>query len=175
MSRMFKVGMVGLLVVGALAVFLVGSALAQEPTPTPHGGFGFGRGFGLMGHGDWSTFDAAAEALGLSPEQLFTELHAGKTLTDLATEKGVDLQAVQETMAAARQEAMQQAIEQAVTDGQISREQADWMLQGIEQGWMGGRGGRGHGWGFKGLSPEGQVQPEGSGFHGRFAMPGQSL
>jgi hypothetical protein len=111
----------------------------------------------------------------LSPEQLFTELHGGKTLSDLATEKGVDLQAVQDAMDAARKEAMQQAIEQAVTDGKISREQADWMLQGLQNGWMGGPGFPGHGPGPGGLNPGGQAQPEGSRFQGRFAAPGQSL
>jgi hypothetical protein len=175
MNKFWKVAGIATLVavVGVMAV--AGFALAQEPTDKPDGWLGPGPGFGLMGGGDWSTFDAAAEALGLSPEQLFTELHAGKTLTDLAAEKGVDLQAVQETVEAARQEAMQQAIEQAVTDGQISREQADWMLEGLENGWMGGHGFRGHGPGPGGLNPGGQVQPEGSRFQGRFAAPGQAL
>ncbi len=175
MNKFWKVTGIATLVavVGVMAV--AGFALAQEPTDKPEGWFGRGPGFGLMGSGDWSTFDAAAEALGLSPEQLFTELHAGKSLTDLAAEKGVDLQAVQDAMEAARQEAMQQAIEQAVTDGQISREQADWMLEGLENGWMGGHGFGGHGPGPGGLKPGGQVQPGGSRFQGRFAAPDQPL
>ena len=175
MSKFWKVAGIATLVavVGVMAV--AGFALAQEPTDKPEGWLGHGPGFGLMGGGDWSIFDAAAEALGLSPEQLFTELHGGKTLSDLATEKGVDLQAVQDAMDAARQAAMQQAIEQAVTDGQISREQADWMLQGLEQGWMGGRGFPGHGPGPGGLNPGDQGQPQGSSLQGRFATPGQSL
>jgi hypothetical protein len=175
MSKFRKVAGIATLVavVGVLGV--AGFALAQEPTDKPEGWLGHGPGFGLMGGGDWSIFDAAAEALGLSPEQLFAELHGGKTLSELATEKGVDLQAIQDAMQAARQEAMQQAIEQAVTDGQISRKQADWMLQGLQNGWMGGRGFPGHGFGPRGLNPDGQVQPEGSRFQGRFARPGQSL
>jgi hypothetical protein len=173
MNRFLKVAGIATLVAVVGVVAVAGFALAQGPTPTPDGWLGLGRGFGLMGRGGWDTFDAAAEALGLSPEQLFTELHSGKSLTDLATEKGVDLQAVQDAMAAARKDAMQQAIEQAVADGKMSREQADWMLQGLEQGWMGGRGFRGHGCGPKGLNPEGQ--PQGSRFQGRFAAPGQSL
>jgi hypothetical protein len=175
MNKFWKVAGIATLVavVGVLAV--AGFALAQEPTTPPDGGPGPGPGFGLMDGGDWSTFDAAAEALGLSPEELFTELHAGKSLSDLATEKGVDLQTVQETMEAVRQEAQQQAIEQAVADGQISREQADWMLEGLEQGWMGGAGLPGHGFGPGGLKPGDQVRPEGSQFQGRFAAPNQSL
>jgi hypothetical protein len=175
MSKFWKVAGVATLVAVVGIVAVAGFAQAQAPTPTPGGGLGPGPGFGWMGGGDWSTFDAAAEALGLSPEQLFTELHAGKTLSDLATEKGVDLQAVQDAMDAARQEAMQQAIEQAVADGQISREQADWMLQGLDQGWMGGPGFPGHGFGPGGLNPGDQVQPQGSRFQGRFVTPGQAL
>ena len=174
MNKFLKVAGIATLVavVGMLAV--AGIVLAQEPTPTPDGCFGLGHGFGWMGRGGWAAFDATAEALGLSPEQLFTELHSGKTLTDLAAEKGVDLQTVQDAVAAARKDAMKQAIEQAVADGRLTREQADWMLQGLEQGWMGGRGFRGHG-GFRGMNPGGQVQPQGWRFPGRFAMPGQPL
>jgi hypothetical protein len=175
MNKFWKVAGIATLIAVVGVVAVAGFALAQGPTPTPGGWPGPGCGFGWMGRDGWGTFDAAAKALGLSPEQLFTELHAGKTLTDLAKEKGVDLQAVQDAVAAARKDAMKQAIEQAVADGKISREQADWMLQGLEHGWMGGRGFRGHGWGPKGLKPGGQVRPQGSGFQGRFATPGQSL
>ena len=176
MNKFVKVAGITLLVIVIGLVVVVGASLAQGPTPTPPGEMrGFGFDLGMMGQGNWTVFDAAAKALGLTPEQLFTELHSGKTLSDVAKEKGVDLQAVSDAMAAARKDAMKQAIEQAVTDGKLSREQADWMLQGLEHGWMGGRGFPGHGWGPKGLKPRGQVQPQGSGFQGRFATPGQSL
>jgi hypothetical protein len=87
----------------------------------------------------------------------------------------VDLQTVTKAMAAVRQEAMRQAIEQAVTDGRITRAQADWMLQGLEKGWTGGHGFRGHGPRPGGPNPKGEGQPQGSGFHGRFVAPGSSL
>jgi hypothetical protein len=173
MNKFLKVAGIATLVAVVGVVAVAGFALAQGPTPD--GWPGLGCGLGWMGRGDWSTFDAAAEALGLSPEQLFTELHSGKTLTDLAEEKGVDLQSVYDAAQATRQEAMRQAIEQAVEDGQMSREQADWMLKGLEQGWMGGRGFRGHGFRPGGFNPEGQVQPQGSGLQRPFAMPGRSL
>jgi hypothetical protein len=175
MNRFLKVAGIATLVAVVGVVAVVGIALAQEPTNPPHGWRGLGRGFGLMGRGGWATFDAAAEAVGLTPEELFAELRAGRTLTDLAEEKGVDLQAVTDAMMAAKQEAMRQAIEQAVQDGQISRERADWMLKGLEEGWMPGRGFRGgHGCRPGGyLKPEGQ--PEGSGFRGRFFAPGRSI
>jgi transposase len=114
---------------------------AQEPTPPIpfgwHGGGrgmgGFGRGgFGWAGGGQWTMFDTAAEALGLTPEELFAELHAGKSLDEIAEAKGVDVQTVYDAMSAARGEAMQQAIQQAVEDGRLTQEQADQMIERLE-------------------------------------------
>jgi hypothetical protein len=132
MSRFFKVGVVGLLVVSALAAVMVGSALAQEPTPSEpldkqFGGWGR-DGFGRFGGDRWTMFDTTAEALGLTPEELFTELHAGKTLSAVAEAQGVDLQAVQDALKAARVETIQQAVE----DGTLTQEQADRMLNRLE-------------------------------------------
>jgi hypothetical protein len=129
MSRILKVGLVGLLVVGALTAFMVGSALAQEPDPLdkPFGGFG-GRGFGHFGGDRWTMFDAAAEALGLTPEGLFAELHAGKSMSEVAEGQGVDTEALGDAMQAARVEAIQQAVE----EGTLTQEQADQMLDRLE-------------------------------------------
>jgi hypothetical protein len=113
--------------------------------------------FGGARGGQWTMFDTAAEALGLTPEELFAELHAGKTLDEIAEAQGVEMEAVQDALKAARGEAMRQAIEQAVEDGKMSQEQADWMLEGLEQGFapMGRGFGRGRGRG--GCScPEGE-------------------
>lgn len=147
---------------GALtALLLVGLAgatlvFAQDTDPTTGEPCGLGRGFGWGDH-SWTIFDAAAEALGLTPQGLFTELHdAGKTLTDVAEEQGVDTEALQDAMNAAHSEAIQQAIQQAVEDGNLSQEQADWLLEGLEQGFLpGGRGfGIGRGFGRGPLSAE---------------------
>jgi hypothetical protein len=148
--------LVALLLVGLVGVTAV---FAQEPTPESevpfgwrgvgHGRGGFGRGmFGGARGGQWTMFDTAAEALGLTPEELFAELHAGKTLDEIAEAQGVETEAVQDALKAARSEAMREAIEQAVEDGNMSQEQADWMLEGLEQGFAPiGRGfGRGRGW-----------------------------
>jgi len=114
---------------------------AQEPTPPiPFGWHGGGRGmggfsrggFGWAGGGQWTMFDTAAEALGLTPEELFAELHAGKSLDDIAEAKGVDVQTVYDAMSAARGEAMQQALQQAVEDGRLTQEQADQMIGRLE-------------------------------------------
>jgi hypothetical protein len=114
-------------------------------------GFGFGR-MGRMGgrRGHWMggfkgglpcNQEWLAEQFGMTVDELQAELEAGKTIDELAEEKGVDLDA-------ARIEAMKERIQQAVEDGTISQEQADWMLQGLEQGFM--PGGRGFGFGGRG-------------------------
>jgi polyhydroxyalkanoate synthesis regulator phasin len=130
-------------------------------------GFGFGRmgrlggprggrmgGFGfkgcLPGNYDW-----LAEQLGMTSDELQAELEAGKTIAELAEEKGVDLDA-------ARIEAMKERIQQAVEDGTLTQEQADWLLEGLEQGFMPGT----HGFDFG--PPGGHFR----GFGGR-GFPGQ--
>ena len=138
----------------ALTVTVLGAAvavpaLAQEPTPKAPSGC---RGLGFWGR-SWAVFDAAAEALGLTPEQLFAELHSGKSLADIAETQGVDLKAVHEAMKAAQAEAMKQAIQQAVENGRLTQAQADWLLEGIDLGflprrWGFGRGVRGRFGGF---------------------------
>ena len=117
---------------------------AQEPTPPiPFGWHGGGRGMGgfggrgmggfaWSGGGPWTMFDTAAEALGLTPEELFAELRTGKSLAEIAEAKGVEVQTVYDAMNAARGEAMQQALQQAVEDGRITQEQADQMIERLE-------------------------------------------
>jgi polyhydroxyalkanoate synthesis regulator phasin len=95
------------------------------------GGFGRG-GFGWARGGMWTMFDTAAETLGLTPEELFAELRAGKSPAEIAEEQGVDVEALYDAMNAARGEAMRQAIQQAVEDGRITQEQADQMLERLE-------------------------------------------
>jgi hypothetical protein len=166
MAKRLSLVIAVLLIVGALAVSMTGIALAQEeeatPTPQPFGWHGGGGGY-VRGFGGEAGMEAAAEVLGLTPEELTTELWGGKTLSDLADEAGVDLQAVRDAVEAAQQDAMREAIEQAVTDGKLSREQADWMLEGLENGYMGGHG-FGRFGGFGGCHGHG-------GFRGRGGFP----
>jgi uncharacterized membrane protein len=138
-----------------LLVGLAGGTLvfAQDTDPTTVEPGANGRGDMLgWGGGSWAQFDAAAEALGLTPNELFVELHdAGKTLTEIADEQGVDIGAVQDAMNASRAEAQRQSIQQAVEEGSLSQERADWLLKGLELGFTGGR----HGMGRGGFGPSG--------------------
>ena len=155
MKKRFMILAGAALAVVLLGVTVVVPVFAQEPTPTPKAPFGcHGGGFGLWG-GSWTMFDAAAEALGLTPEEFFAGLHDGKTLDEIAEEQGVEVEAVHDAMNAIRVEAMREAIEQAVEDGRLTQEQADWLLEGLEQGFFpmgrsfgfgrGMKGGFGHG------------------------------
>ena len=98
MNRIGIIGLVGAgLVAGALLAGGIGTALAQPAAdpPTPafdcHGPDGQGA-MHVQGEA------ALAKALGLTVEQLEAQLKAGKTVADIAKEKGVDLNALHTTM-----------------------------------------------------------------------------
>jgi len=148
-----------LTLVTLIGVFVANTALAQSSSPTPapntmpNAPFGksfMGRGLGFWG-GGWTTeFDTIATALNLTPTQLFEQLHSGKTLAEIAQAQGVDLTKVEEAANASRIQAMKDAIAQAVKDGKMTQDQADWLLQGLDKGYLGKGGGRGFGFGFPG-------------------------
>ena len=95
-----------------------------------------------------TELDAAAKVLGMTSADLSTQLQNGKTLSDLATSKGVTLQSVQDAISAARRTEMTAQIKQAVTDGQMTQAKADWLLEGLSKGYLDGPDGFGFGHGF---------------------------
>jgi hypothetical protein len=137
--------LIGGLLVALLVIGIIGatSAYAQSPSSAllHGGGPGGGRGLGLAG------LQVAAEALNMTTDELITALRNGRTLEELATEAGVDFQAVQDAIQAAHEEALRTRIEQAVADGAITQEKADWLLEGLEKGFLNGPG---FGFGFGG-------------------------
>ena len=154
MSKKFKMLLMGMLVISLLTVGLTGTALAQDdgtddataPDTECWPGRMFGGGRGPSGH---VGMEAIAEALGLTAEELSTQLWGGKTLVELAEQAGLDLQALRDAATAAQMEAMRESIQQAVEDGNMSQAQADWLLEGLDNGYWGGHsfggfGGRGH-------------------------------
>jgi hypothetical protein len=168
MSGKFRIGIVGLLVVGALAVAMTGTALAQDDPPAPETMPFHGRSFdrGMGGH---AGLEIVAEMLGFETvEELTTELWGGTTLAELAEDAGVGLQDIQDAVTAAREEVMREGIEQAVEDEKLTREHADWLLQGLDNGFMGGRGFDKSG-GMDGFGGRGGIRgPGGCGMPGRF-------
>lgn len=111
-------------------------------------------------HLDSAELDAAAKALGMTSDELSMQLQNGKTLSELATAKGVPLQAVQDAIQSARRTEMTTQIQQAVTSGQMTQEKADWLLEGLNKGYLDGPEGFGfgHGFGIGGPGP-GRAQP----------------
>lgn len=79
---------------------------------------GHGRGFG---HGPGFAVDAAAEALGVTEDELRTELRDGQSLADVAEQEGVALDTLTDALVAAAQE----RLDAAVADGRLTQEQAD--------------------------------------------------
>ena len=152
-----------LVIVAVIGVFAAGTVFAQANTPqatpaTPGtqqapgqrapGGRGLG-GLGLpFGGGSTAEYDAIAKALNLTPTQLFDQLHGGKTLSQIAQAQGVDLTTVQTAAKAAETQAAKDRINQAVKDGTMSQDQANWLLQGIDKGYIGGGKGFGFDFGF---------------------------
>ena len=136
-----------LTVLGLGAIALVRPAAAADlqagsAAAVAHGGGGFHSEAGL---------EAAAAALGMTVDELRTQLWAGESLADLADEAGVDLQVVQDAVTAANEAATRDAIAQAVDDGTITQAHADWLIEGLEAGYWGGSDGFGFGpRGFRG-------------------------
>jgi hypothetical protein len=150
MKKLVLIG--SIVIVAIIALAAAGFAYAQEPQPTEPVPFGQGYGPGMMGRGGmmgrWGQgstgqygpmheymVGAMAEALGLTDEELDTELAAGKTMWQVAEAKGLSLEEFQTLMVDARKA----AFEKMVADGVLTQEQADWMLSRMQGRW--GQGG----------------------------------
>jgi hypothetical protein len=162
--------LIGGLLVALLVIGVIGAtnAYAQSPTTTPlhDGGPGGGRGRGL----GQVELEAAAKVLGMTTDELSTALQSGKTLEQLAQDANVDVQDVKDAIQAAHATEMRSRIQQALDDGTITQENADWLLEGLDKGFIGvpgafgfggphGPGGPGFGPGNNNQTPPAQQQP----------------
>jgi predicted DNA-binding protein YlxM (UPF0122 family) len=111
----FAGGIVGGIVTGVIPV------QAEDDNPGP----GHGRDWG----GPWNILETVAEALGLTPEDLRSELEGGKTLGEVAEAQGVDTQAIVDAVHAQVQEMLQEAVE----SGRLTQDQADRILERLEE------------------------------------------
>ncbi|HSA99466.1 MAG TPA: hypothetical protein VLE49_02365 [Anaerolineales bacterium] len=159
-----KLVLIGGLLAALLVVAVIGAtnvyAQDQGPTDAPQQGRGPG-GRGPMGG---AGLEAAAQALGMTTDELTTALQGGKTLEQIAQEKGVDFAKVQAAMQTARDTEMRARIQQALDDGKITQEHADWLLEGLDKGFLNGPGGFGMGFGGphgpgRGDAPANGAQP----------------
>jgi polyhydroxyalkanoate synthesis regulator phasin len=89
----------------------------------PQGGRGGGMGRGGMG------LDAAATALGVTADELRTELSSGKTIAQVASDKGVDVQTVINAMAAQAKT----HLDEEVASGEHTQAEADQKLADLTQ------------------------------------------
>ncbi len=136
MNRWLKLGTLAavLAIVGLMALGTAVFAQGPAPQTTPaYGqgqgmGYGMGMGAGRMG-GSWggpqnSLVAVAAKVLGLSQTDLVAQLNSGKTIADVAKEKGVSTDKIVEDFLAARAAALKSAVDA----GRITQAQADTML-----------------------------------------------
>jgi hypothetical protein len=136
-------GALGLSLATAAQPAEAGSSAAAAAAIEAHGGRGF---CGTAGR------EAAATALGMTVDDMQDQMRAGESLADLADEAGVDVSDVLDAIEAACVQETRDAIEQAVTDGDLTREHADWLLEGLDSGFWGpgAENGRGFGIGPRG-------------------------
>jgi hypothetical protein len=178
MNRTWKVVAIVAAVVAGLS--LAGAAVAyvgaRTTTATTVTGFGWmmgqgnrGRqgavpGFprGMMGVAPGTAYgplqehmlSALAQGLGISEDDLKSRLSQGETPWSIAQGKGL----TQEQFTTVWQQALKSAVDAAVTDGTLTRQQGDLLLRQLQAmgpfaGWGGGFGGR-----FR-TAPRGQTQP----------------
>lgn len=98
---------------------VVKALLAAEPTGSRHGG----RGFGHKRRG----MEEVAKALGLTTDELRTELKQDKTLAEIAKAKGVPVQKVIDAMVAQARKQLDRAVEA----GRLTKDQADERAQDL--------------------------------------------
>ncbi|GAV22187.1 DUF2680 domain-containing protein [Carboxydothermus pertinax] len=119
---------IGLLVTAAPAVYAAttndGSTSTTSKIVETYRGFGkhFGRAFGGM-------MDNVAKFLGIDVSTLMSERHSGKTLAQIAKEKGK----TEDELVNYLVEQKKAKINQLVKDGKITQAQADAMLQNITE------------------------------------------
>ena len=127
MKAILKFTLIGLLVVVVAGITVAGVAYAQGDGPDRREGL--------------------AEILGLTREELRDKLQDGKTLEELAEAAGVDLEAYREEIRQTKQVDLETRIEEALDNGDITQDHADWLLEGLDKGFLDnpfvGFGGRG--------------------------------
>jgi len=153
---------VAVLTISVLTLGLAGYAYAQDQTPESPNGFGMmgnydghgpemmgeagGYGHGMMGDGygmmGWSGEEgpmhdgmvaSLGDALGLSVDEIETRHDAGETIWDIAEGEGLSSAEIQDLMFASHD----LALEDAVTNGLLTQEEAEWMDSRMEEMWDG--------------------------------------
>ena len=129
MKRALSIGLAFLLVF-TVGLGLVGAVAAQGPDETvaPADGTGFGRAWGHVRMGAGVISEVISDLLGLSVDDLHALRLEGQTLGEIAESKGVTAEALTDAIVTEKVE----LINQAVTDGELTQEQAEWMIARAE-------------------------------------------
>ena len=132
MSKWFKIALIAVL---AVAIAFTGVSVATahddgppEPPEAPWGprqGRGPERGMGLLAEYRDIVHEGIAEVLGISVSEFEAARDEGQRLFELAEAHGVEL----EELRSAMKEIHQEILDQAVEDGVLSQQRADWMQQ----------------------------------------------
>jgi hypothetical protein len=106
----------------------------------PGTGMMYGAGGGWMFEYHDQMWEALAKALDMTVDELNAALQSGKTVAEIAEEKGISTEDLQQAMLDAHAE----VLAQAVKDGKLTQEQADQMLE-----YMKANPGMGWGYGYR--------------------------
>ena len=136
---------IGGLLIAALVVGVLGATIAYAQGPSTDPSHGRGPGGGRGPRLGTAELEAAAKVLNMTTDEVTAALESGKTLEQVAQDAGVDFADVQEAIQAARATEMRTRIQQAVEDGTITQENADWLLEGLDKGFIGVPGSFGFG------------------------------
>jgi lambda repressor-like predicted transcriptional regulator len=172
-----KLGIVlgAVMAVSLVALAVVGAAWAQGTTPSQSPQAMPQPKAGPPGGGASDGMNDIAKLLDMTLDQIWAERVQGKTLADLAKEKGVDTQALVDALVASQKT----MLDQSVSDNRLTQAQADKWLEWYKQaatlqltepygpgfgfggmrgalGAPGGPGGRGGPDGMRGPGPEDQ-------------------
>ena len=152
MKPILKYTLIGLLVVAVAGITAVGIAYADGDTP--------------------NRMEILTELLGMTEDEIREGFQAGKTLEDLAEDAGVDYDDLKASLQEAWEKNFKEHIQEAIVNGDLTKEHADWLTEGLEKGflgggrWFGGPSRMGHFEGKSGEKPDG-ILPHMEGRPGR--------
>ena len=141
MKPILKYTLIGLLVVVVVGITAVGIAYADGDTP--------------------NRMEILTELLGMTEDEIRESFQAGKSLEDLAEEAGVDFDKLKASLQETWEDNFREHFQEAIANGDLTKEHADWLTEGLEKGflgegrWFGGPGRMGHFEGKIGEKPDG--------------------
>lgn len=128
----------GLMIAGAVAVPVFAQSQSTDTVPQPAvssaqavnaaGRPGVGIGAGLLMCSTTTTTDVIAQALGMTSAELRLAVVSGKSVTQLASDKNIDLQTIEDALTTQRKA----DLDQALKDGLLTQTQYDRVTQAMQ-------------------------------------------